>query len=530
MTDINRLHQIHARSIEALERGDFGLAESLLRQLLPHAPEDAGLLSNLGMALRRQRKFHAAVPVYRALRKIEPRQHDHLYHLGLSLLNAGDAKGATDAFAHLSRSMPDDDDIRIKYARALKASARDREAERLLRSLLDSPPRDPAVRRNLAFGLSEVGDLDGARDLLSDLVDEPSVGGEVLHKLTELDVPLDGRFIDRAGRALAEGGDWEQRAHAGYALAKALEKGGDDDGAFEALVRANACVRECVEAPTDDYDKVVDRIVALFDGAFLENHAEAPSTPDGAIFVTGLPRSSTSLVARILDVHPLVTDLGELNALWNGLAAVSGETAFEAGLWSRLDPAALDWTAVRKSYLGAIPPSPTERFVDKALNAAEMTGVMAAALPGAVMVECHRHPLDTAIGCYRQYFGAQHEYTYDLESLGRYMLAHHRLVEAWTERLPGRFRNLFHERLVANPEGDIPRLLESCGLPPSERCLSHHTFKGGVSTLSGVQVQKPVNREGVERWKRYAHRPEVKALADRLGPVIEWYEAAVEDG
>jgi hypothetical protein len=59
------------------------------------------------------------------------------------------------------------------------------------------------------------------------------------------------------------------------------------------------------------------------------------------------------------------------------------------------------------------------------------------------------------------------------------------------------------EAVIRNPESEIRRLLEACGLPFEDACLKPHEARGGVSTASAVQVRSPINAQGVDAWKRY---------------------------
>ena len=49
----------------------------------------------------------------------------------------------------------------------------------------------------------------------------------------------------------------------------------------------------------------------------------------------------------------------------------------------------------------------------------------------------------------------------------------------------------------------IRRLLDACGLPFEDACLSPHTAKGAVSSASSSQVRKPINADGMGAWQRY---------------------------
>ena len=47
-----------------------------------------------------------------------------------------------------------------------------------------------------------------------------------------------------------------------------------------------------------------------------------------------------------------------------------------------------------------------------------------------------RHPLDTCFAVYKQLFKDAYPFSYDLEELARYYVAHHRLIEHWQQAMP----------------------------------------------------------------------------------------------
>ena len=70
------------------------------------------------------------------------------------------------------------------------------------------------------------------------------------------------------------------------------------------------------------------------------------------------------------------------------------------------------------------------------------------------------------------------------------------------------------EGLIKDPDSEIRRLSNACGLPFEDGCLKPHEAKGGVSTASAVQVRNPINGQGVGAWKRY--EPKLAPLHARL--------------
>ena len=79
-----------------------------------------------------------------------------------------------------------------------------------------------------------------------------------------------------------------------------------------------------------------------------------------------------------------------------------------------------------------------------------------------------------------------------------------------------------YEDLVADQEGQTRRILDHCGLPWADECLSFHANSAPVSTPSAAQVRQPIYASSVDRWKRHAAVLEpVQRFFERSGIAID---------
>lgn len=82
----------------------------------------------------------------------------------------------------------------------------------------------------------------------------------------------------------------------------------------------------------------------------------------------------------------------------------------------------------------------------------------------------------------------------------------------WDNTLPGFIHNLSYEKLVENPEKEIRKLLEFCGLDWDPEVLEFHKTRRQVATLSMAQVKEPINQKGIGSAKKYEkHLDELKS-------------------
>jgi hypothetical protein len=84
--------------------------------------------------------------------------------------------------------------------------------------------------------------------------------------------------------------------------------------------------------------------------------------------------------------------------------------------------------------------------------------------------------------------------------------------------LPGRVHRVDYERLVADLEGEVRRLLDYCGLPFEAQCLRFHETRRVVQTASSEQVRRPLYTAGVDEWRKF--EPWLGPLKAALGDLV----------
>jgi len=131
--------------------------------------------------------------------------------------------------------------------------------------------------------------------------------------------------------------------------------------------------------------------------------------------------------------------------------------------------------------------------------------------PDAKIVQCVRDPLDICLSCYFNNFRTL-PFTYSLNAIGQTWKAYRKLMDHW-RALSIPMMDMHYETLVADAEGEIHRLLEYCGLDWDDSCLRFHENDREVATVSKDQVNQPVYKESVGRWRKYeAHLAELKRV------------------
>jgi hypothetical protein len=143
-------------------------------------------------------------------------------------------------------------------------------------------------------------------------------------------------------------------------------------------------------------------------------------------------------------------------------------------------------------------------FTDKMPNNFRHIGLIHLILPNAKIIDARRYSLDCCFSMFKQLFAQGQEFTYGLEEAGSYYNSYIKLMNHWDEVLPGKVLRVNNEDVVEDLEGQVSRMLEFIGIPFEEECISFYKTDRSVRTASSEQVRKPVNKDGMERWKPYA--------------------------
>ncbi|MEP6784177.1 MAG: sulfotransferase [Sphingomonadales bacterium] len=398
----------------------------------------------------------------------------------------------------------------------LTQTGRQRDAHELLTSL----PGDIPERAGHAYVLGNIamtlGRVDEARDhLRTALKHRPGWGPAWLTLATTVNLAKD----PIGEQLLADGAVAERQAPAElarycYALGKLHADRREHDAAFAAFARGAQLLRK--ETPYSRNGNAANSEQAMRgypDGFFDRMRAQAKRDTSRPIFVTGLPRSGTTLVEHILASHSDVLDGGELNIVQHLAVAAKGVSGnhidqYLAGGGSVDELGALYLHLLAERYPGA------GRVVDKTIDVSRCFGLIAAALPDAPLIWMKRDPLDSAWSCFRTFFIHGVGWSYDLSDIADHFRLQDAQMAFWKDRLGDRLLIVPYNDLIDAPEDWTRKLLAHCGLGEEAAVHSSHKTERVVATASAMQVRRPINRDGLGVAKPYR---------EYLKPFVESY-------
>lgn len=529
-------HLRHAtRQPELLEAADalagnrLPEAEALLRAHLQRAPSDAPAMRMLAELGARLGRHEDALALLERCLEIAPDFHAARQNYALVLYRANQP---AEALAQVERLLAID--AYNPSWRNLKAVILGRIGEYaaaigLFSALLAEYPNNARLWISHGHTLKTAGQREPAIAAYRRAVAlDPSLG-EAYWSLANLktfrfaDADLDAMRAQLARDDLDPG----QRCQFEFALGKALEDRAAWADSFAHYAAGNVLRRAEVPWRAGQNAARVRQARKVFDRDFFAARAGWGDPSPDPIFVVGLPRSGSTLIEQILSSHSQVEgtmELPELISIGRALrrrGGIDGPGTYYDVLAAlgREEIAALGAGYIARTRIQRKTGAP--RFIDKMPNNFVHLALIHLALPNARIIDARRHPLACGLSCFKQHFARGQSFTYSLEDVGRYYRDYVELMAHYDAVLPGRVHRVFHERMVDDPEGEIRRLLEHCGLPFEEGCLRFHENDRPVRTASSEQVRRPINRDGVDQWRHYA--PWLGPLVAALGDVLDTY-------
>jgi tetratricopeptide (TPR) repeat protein len=504
-------------------------AEALLRAHLGRHPNDVAALRMLAEVAARLLRHRDALRLLERCLELAP-GFDAARHNYASVLNRqGRAAEALEQCARLLAKEPHHPGYRSLYAAISANLGNYSDSIAAYESVLKAFPQQPKLWMSYGHALRTTGKLsESIAAYRRALSMEPTLG-EAWWSLANLKTL---RFSDadmlalRQALARTDLSD-EDRLHFEFTLGKALEDAASYEESFARYAAGNALRRKVHGYDPEENSRFVRGSKNLFTKEFFAARAGAGAQARDPIFIVGLPRAGSTLLEQILASHPLVEgtmELPELPRIARELAG-PGRDGEDATFLERV--ASLTGEELRglgERYLAEtrfVRKTEAPFFIDKMPNNCLYVGLIHLILPNAVIIDVRRHPLGCCFSCFKQHFARGQWFTYGLEDLGRYYRDYVELMAHFDDVLPGRVGRVFYETLISDPEAEIRRLLEHCGLPFDAACLRFHENDRAVRTASSEQVRQPIFRDAMDHWRHY--EPWLGPLKQALGDALTRY-------
>jgi tetratricopeptide (TPR) repeat protein len=441
---------------------------------------------------------------------------------GVCLSAMGRVEAAIGAFSSVVDLQPGNIVARLELARLHRKTGNDASAfVQLSKSLEIDPSNQRAVCQMIEHAMDQ-GDYEAAQRMIDPLVSLVTAGASNDPAVVILFARL-ARMVEREQEAfgLLERFDSSSNRSPGVRfsitreLAKCADKLGRHDEAIKFLEAAHAVIR--TEFDADAHSSRVDELLQVWDA---ETVAGLPRSVPVAgepmpVFVVGMPGSGTTLVERVIGVHPDAVACGSLPGLTRIATRLDPQNSGVRSL--PIDPSKLtaelmqNSTASYSKMIGRVlsllgnglQPSVV---TDKNSYNAFYLPMIASMFPECKIVHVVRGPQDTCLSHHMNLFGYDHPHSGDLYNLGRFYRDYARTVQHWRsmpEQLGVDFLEVSYEALVESPDAQSRRLVEFTGLEWDNVCASFFTARPAARTDCIDEVRRPMHTDSIGNHKGF---------------------------
>jgi tetratricopeptide (TPR) repeat protein len=451
-------------------------AEVLLAAVLELAPEHIAARLDYAQTLVRRHKYVKAREQVRRLLALDAANLDYRALAATVAVGLGEQDAAIDLYQGMLDDVPGSPEIQLWLGHALKTVGRAPEAIEAYRAATAARPDFGDAWWSLA-------------NLKSYRFDDDE---------------LERMRAAEASPAITR----DDRVHLCFALGKALEDRGEIEPSWRFYASGNALKRAESRYRPEVIEANTAKQIEICTAAFFEQREGWGAPACDPIFIVGLPRSGSTLLEQILASHSMVEgtqELADIQATVIDLQGRDGDADDPRYPGVLADMTAEDFLRLGDKYLAdtRVYRGSKPMFIDKMPNNFRHIGLIHLMLPNAKIIDARRDPMSCCFSNLKQLFAQGQEFTYSIEDIARYYRTYLDLMSHWDRVLPDRILRVRHEDVVNDLEGSVRRILNHCGLDFEAACVDFHETRRSVRTPSSEQVRQPINRDGLDQWKRF---------------------------
>ena len=468
--------------------GYFDDAEFLLEKAVEFRPEDGDLRMKYASVLRKKQKFAKTMEQVNILCDKYPENLNYQAQKASEIMQNGDHEEAITLLDHILSKNPYNFSTLTSKGHAQKTLGRTDQAIKSYQSAYQIKPDHGEAFFSLA-NLKTYSFNDSELDSMREQV---------------------GR-VDLSLR---------DKAYFHFALAQGCEANGEYDEAFFHLEKGNRIKNDQSQYSIERMEKELQAQIDVCDDNFFRDLGNGGHQAKDPIFILGLPRAGSTLIEQILASHSMIDGTLELPNILSIAQSLRGDDIY--GKLGNYPKSMESLTLEQREDLGRgyIEDTRMHRkdapmFTDKMPNNFRHIGLIHLIMPNAKIIDARRYSLDCCFSMFKQLFAQGQEFSYGLAEAGSYYKSYVRLMDHWNRVLPNKILRVNNEDIIEDLEGQVRRMLEFLELPFEEECISFYETDRSVRTASSEQVRRPINKEGMERWKPYSRN--LKPLLNHLG-------------
>jgi len=496
---------------QILNEGRLGLAETKCRAFLKENPTHTYAMSLLAEIANRFGYFDDAEFLLQKAVEFKPKDGDLRLKYASILRKKQKFAQTTEQVNILCDQFPDNLNYQAQKASDVMQGGDHSKAITMFDDILKKNPYNFSTLTSKGHAQKTLGSTDQAIKSYQSAYQIKPDHGEAFFSLANLktysfsDYELDSmrQQVERVDLSLRD------KAYFHFALAQGCEVKGEYEEAFFHLDRGNQIKNDQSKYSIENMEREFQAQIDICNDSFFKELGQGGNDTKDPIFILGLPRAGSTLIEQILASHSMVDGTLELPNILSMAQSLRGDDIYgkEGNYPKSMESLTLEQReAFGKNFIEdtRMHRKDAPMFTDKMPNNFRHIGLIHLIMPNAKIIDARRYPLDCCFSMFKQLFAQGQEFTYGLEEAGSYYNSYVKLMNHWDEVLPGKVLRVNNEDVVDDLEGQVTRMLEFIGIPFEEECISFYETDRLVRTPSSEQVRRPVNKDGMERWKPYA--------------------------
>lgn len=505
----------------AYQLGENVAAINIYTRLTDEYPDNAGYLHDLARAYIDSSMLQQAEQLLNKAIEINPEMHSAYINLGYIYILRNNFVDAVEPLKKAVKLKSSDPIAYKNLITALTQSGETEEAYSCAKKLVRLQPKMAEAYHMLGVILKRFGRFDEASTNFEKAIRLNNIFGYSYFDLASSKKfsEADQAFIKKTEKVLLTSMPANDRTSIHFALGKIYNDCKQWDKSFEHYKQANLIGRPAVQDRIS-YD-VFNKTHKSYTKKLFQKIDSIGNTSDVPVFVVGMPRSGTTLIEQIISSHPEGAGAGELTdieTIHSSIFPSDNLNSYKQELNKILTPETI--AEHTGTYLNILQQTNEEasKIVNKMPENYLFIGFIHALFPNARFIHAVRSPIDTCLSCYFIPFRSV-LWASDLEWIAERYVFYRKAMEYWKSVLPeGVITDVCYEDLVADPETQSKRLIDSIGLEWDPACLEFYKDKRTVETASLWQVRQPIYTSSSKRWLKYAKHIEqlVTGLKDHL--------------
>ena len=510
---------------QILNEGRLGLAEAKCRAFLKDNPTHTYAMSLLAEIANRLGYFDDAEFLLEKAVEFKPKDGDLRMKYAAILRKKQKFSKTMEQVNILCDQYPDNLNYQAQKASEIMQNGGHEEAITLLDDILKKNPYNFSTLTSRGHAQKTLGKTDRAIESYKSAFRIKPDHGEAFFSLANLKTyTFTGQELDDMRRQVERVDlSLRDKAYFHFALAQGCEANGEFEEAFHHLTRGNQIKKDQSQYSIERMDKELQAQIDVCDNSFFNELGHGGHETKDPIFILGLPRAGSTLIEQILASHSMIDGTLELPNILSIAQSLRGDDIYgkEGNYPKSMKSLNIEQReSLGKSFIDdtRMHRKDAPMFTDKMPNNFRHIGLIHLIMPNAKIIDARRYSLDCCFSMFKQLFAQGQEFTYGLEEAGSYYNSYVKLMHHWDQVLPGKILRVNNEDVIDDLEGQVTRMLDFLGLPFEEECISFYETDRSVRTTSSEQVRRPVNKDGMARWRPYAQylKPLINVLDDDL--------------